>query len=285
MSLSPLTPGSLLQRVRPAREPGWRVQGATPGPAPAPRAGSSPRHPRPPAGHTGRRHRQVIVGVRKGKANTEASRGPASGAGAVSLPGAGAVANETNADRGRREERHDSRPAPSGPGAPGQAGPPRGAARPKGRRACRWVDARRLRLPSRGLRGNRSGAEGVITGSESEGGRQTTCFGSSRVFESNGICWIPVPFSPSFEQADMCPIHTPLLRHPGDLAGRCRRFLLDWDEDDAGSQPRKQDAATGPRRRRPRDGGKVGACDRGAEGPTRCGHSAPQNGPAPPPFN
>lgn len=237
MSLSPLTPGSLLQRVRPAREPGWRVQGATPGPAPAPRAGSSPRHPRPPAGHTGRRHRQVIVGVRKGNANTEASRGPASGAGAMSLPGAGAVANETNANRGRREERHDSCPAPSGPRAPQQAGSSSGRCEAEGQTCgCRGVDARRLRLPSRGLRGNRSGAEGVITGSESEGGRQTMCFGSSRVFKSNGICWIPVPFSPSFEQADMCPIHTPL-RHPGDLAGRCRRFLLDWDKDDAGRSP------------------------------------------------
>lgn len=200
----------------------------------------------------------------------------------MSLPGAGAVANETNANRGRREERHDSCPAPSGPRAPQQAGSSSGRCEAEGQTCgCRGVDARRLRLPSRGLRGNRSGAEGVITGSESEGGRQTTCFGSSRVFKSNGICWTPVPFSPSFEQADMCPIHTPLC-HPGDPAGRCRRFLLDWDKDDVDSQPRKQDAATGPRRRRPRDGGKVGACDRGAEGPTRRGHSTPQNGPAPP---
>lgn len=54
----------------------------------------------------------------------------------MSLPGAGAVANETNANRGRREERHDSCPAPSGPRALRQAGPLRGAARPKGRRAA-----------------------------------------------------------------------------------------------------------------------------------------------------
>lgn len=194
-----------------------------------------------------------------------------------------------------RSERDQRRPRPQGrkarflprafrPTRPGTGGSSSGRCEAEGQTCgCRWVDARRLRLPSRGLRGNRSGAEGVITGSESEGGRQTTCFGSSRVFKSNGICWTPVPFSPSFEQADMCPIHTPL-RHPGDLAGRCRRFLLDWDKNDAGRSPANK---TRPPARGGADPGTAAKSARATaelRGPTRCGHSAPQNGPAPP-FN
>lgn len=108
------------------------------------------------------------------------------------------------------------------------------------------------------------------------------CFGSSRVFKSNGICWTPVPFSPSFEQADMCPIHSPLLRHPGDPAGRCRRFLLDWGKDDAGRSPANK---TRPPARGGADPGTAAKSARATaelRGPTRCGHSAPQNGPAPP---
>lgn len=174
-------------------------------------------------------------------------------------------------------------PAPRPPAhAPGTGGSSSGRCEAEGQTCgCRWVDARRLRLPSRGLRGNRSGAEGVITGSESEGGRQTMCFGSSRVFKSNGICWTPVPFSPSFEQADMCPIHSPL-RHPGDPAGRCRRFLLDWGKDDAGRSPANK---TRPPARGDADPGTAAKSARATaelRGPTRCGHSAPQNGPAPP---
>lgn len=247
----------------------------------APRRGRLvPTSPAASSGPHGRRHRQVIVGVRKGECEHRGLSRPSLWGRRHVPPG-----HRGHSERDKRRPRPQGRKARFPPRAfrptrPATGGSSSGRCEAKGQTCgCRGVDARRLRLPSRGLRGNRSGAEGVITGSESEGGRQTMCFGSSRVFKSNGICWTPVPFSPSFEQADMCPIHTPL-RHPGDLAGRCRRFLLDWDKDDAGRSPANK---TRPPARGGADPGTAAKSARATaelRGP-RCGHSAPQNGPAP----